>query len=463
MITYLMSKLPKWGQVLLLLLGILLVLPHVLFAASTTDVVNMFKYTYGTDRILYLAAQEVAIWKILSRKKTPVGGRGQWLLPVQKNNTGVFVGHTEGGLKTTRRAQPSSTEASFALQEFHYIWDVSWKMLQDARKDEYSFARAIDFMDGSMRRRMFRLLNADLCGYGRGELGILSAADDGDATVVVRSLPFTDLGMLVDLMDASDDNSTLGIAAVAVSGIAVGTRAVTSASGAAAGTASGDYFSVADSVRSTGSLHTLGIMNWADTANPVTAVGNIGGISRSTAGNEWWQASVLANGGTLRPFTEDLGLQVHDLTAERGGVNVTDFISNRAIMRRYHESLRADTFFALQAVGKFGGKIGVGRSEESMKSGEDSQGETIYQFGDVPWRSELFLDANKIVGINREHLYIGHGENEVPRPISEIFDDMVPFFNSTTATTFEVVGYWQGELLGDMPTSLCRLDDIAES
>lgn len=468
MVSYALQRLPRWAQVIALVAIALLVAPIIgdfatAEAASTTDVVNMFKYTYGTERMLYLAAQEVVMWRILSRKKTPIGGRGQWLLPVQKANAGVFVGHSEGGAKTTRRAQPTSTEASFSLQEFHYIWDVSWKMLQDARKDEFSFARAIDFMDASMRRRMFRLLNADMCGYGRGELGFLSGADDGDATVAVRSLPFTDIGMIVDLMDASDDNATLGIDGVAVSGINVQTRAITAASGSAAGTAAGDYFAVADSVSSSGSLHTLGIMNWADDANPVSVVGNIGGINRSTAGNEWWQASVLDNSGTNRPWTEDLALQGHDLAAERGGVTITDYISNRAILRRYHESLRADTFFALQAVKAFGNKVGVGRNESDMKTGENSDGKTPYQFGDIPWAAEMFLDSNKIVGLNREHLFIGHGENEVPRPLSEIFDDMVPFFTSTANTTFEVVGYWQGELVGDMPTALLRFDDIAES
>lgn len=463
MVSFVLMKLPRWARVLCAVLMALFVLPHIASAAATTDVVNMFKYTYGTDRMLYLAAQEVVLWRILSRKQTPVGGRGQWILPVQKNNTGVFVGHLEGGAKTTRRAQPSSTEAAFSLQEFHYIWDVSWKMLQDARKDEFSFARAIDFMDGSMRRRMFRLLNADMCGYGRGELALLPAADNGDATLVARSLPFTDLGLLCDLMDDTDDNTTLGIAAQSVTGIAVSTRAVTLAGGVAAGTATGDYLAVADSVRSTGSLHTNGIMNWADSVNPKAVVGNLGGINRSTAGNEWWQASVLANGGTLRPWTEDLALQGHDLCAERGGVVITDFVSNRALLRRYHESLRADTIFALQAVEAFGSKIGVGRNNAAMKTGENSAGETPYQFGDVPWRAEMFLDANKIVGLNREHLYIGHGENEVPRPLSEVFDDMVPFFTSTANTTFEVVGYWQGELLCDAPTALVRWDDVAES
>lgn len=431
--------------------------------AATTDVVNMFKYTYGTDRMLYLAAQEVVLWNILSRKKTPILGRGQWILPIQKSNAGVFVGHKESGPKTTRRAQPSTTEAAFSLQEFHYIWDISWKMLQDARNDKASFARGVDFMDTSFRRRMFRLLNADLCGYGRGELGLLSGADDGDATVVVRSLPFVDLGLPVDLMDSSDDNTTLGIAGATVSNIATAGRAITTATGTASGTAAGDYFTVADSVRSTGSLHTMGIMNWASDANPVTVVGNVGGIDRAAAGNEFWQATVLANGGTLRAWTEDLALSGMDTVAERGGVGITDLISNRAILRRYHESLRADTFFALSSISKLGSKVGIGRDEEGMKTGKNSMGETPYQFSDIPWRAEMFLDANKVIGLNREHLFIGHGENEVPRPISEIFDGVSDFFTPTANTTFDVVGYWQGELVGDMPSSLMRWDDIAEA
>lgn len=463
MILFALSKLPRWAGVLLLAIVALLILPTAALAVSTSDVVNMFKYSYGTERMLYLAAQEMVAWRILQRKKTPIGGRGQWLLPIQKANAGVFVGHAESGAKTTRRAQPTTTEASFALQEFHYIWDVSWKMLQDARKDAFAFARAIDFMDESMKRRMFRLLNADLCGYGRGELSFLSATDDGDASVVVNSLPFTDLGMLVDLMDASDDNATLGIAAAAVSGINVGTRTITTATGSAAGTAAGDYYAVADSVRSaTGSLHMVGLLNWANDANPATVVGNLGGISRGT-GTEFWQATVLSNGGANRPWTEDLALQGQDLTRERGGALVTDYISNLALLRRYHESLRADTFFALSAVKEFGDSVGVGRNAEKMKSSKDSEGETPYQFSGIPWRAEMFFAANKAVGLNREHLMIGHGQNEVPRPLSEVFDDMVPFFTSTAYTNFEVVGYWQGELICDAPTSLVQYADLAES
>lgn len=469
---------PRWAQALVLALLAILVLPTASFAAVTTDAINLFKYTYGIDRLMYLAAQEIVLWSILSKRKSPVGGRGQWIVPIQTQNTGVFVGHSEGGPKTTRRAQPATTEATFFLQEFHGIWDVSWKMLQDAMKDEYAFERAVDFLDASFRRRTFRLLNADLCGTGRGELASIASAQDGGVTATVSSLPFADQGMLVDMMSQADDSSTDGIVARKVTQIDVAGRVITLEAGAnILGSAANDYFTVADSIAGLArSNHTFGIRAWLDTLNPnavvkgsssgVTAGGtaNLGGIDRTVAGNIFWQSNKLSNGGTLRPFTEDLLLQGLDLIRERGGRVITDWMSDLAIIRRYHESLRADTFFALNSIKALGDKIGLGRAEGQMQSGEKSEGETPYEFSNIPWRAEIFFAANTIIGFNRECFWIGHGDNEVPRPIAEIFgEDMVSFFARTANTTFEVDSYWQGQLLSDNPPAGVKYTDIAES
>lgn len=463
MIGFALRRLPRWFNVVMLVMVALFLFPALTFAVSTTDVTQMFKYTYGTDRLLYLAAQEIVLWRILKRKQKPMGGRGQWILPIQKQNAGVFVGHQEGGAKTTRRAQPAAMEALFSLQEFHGVWDISWKMLQDARKDEYAFARAIDFVDESFKRRVYRLLNADMLGTGVGELGILPSAQDGGVVPVVRSLPLVDQGMIIDIMSGADNNTKV-VGARTVNDIDVPGRIITISGANIAGSAAGDYFTVADSVATaSGSLHTNGIRAWIDTANPVTQVGNLGAIDRTAAGNKIWQGTVLSNGGTLRPLTEDLIMQGMDTTRERGGAIVSDFMSNLPIIRRYHESLRADVFFALNAVEPLGKKVGIGRAAGDMQSGENSEGETPYQFSGVPWRAEMFFDANTLIGFNREHFFIGHGENEVPQPLSEVFDDMTPFFTSTANTTFEVVSYWQGELLCDNPPASFKVKDIAET
>jgi hypothetical protein len=458
MLLYAITQMPRWVGCILLAIVALILMDGTVFAASTTDVIELFRYTYADDRLAYIASEEIVMWNILKKKMAPQGGRGQWIKPIRTKNAGVFRGHTEGGAKTTRRSQPDTTEASFSLQEYHGIWDISWKMLQDARNDRYSFERAIEFMDESFRTRVFRLLNAELLGYGRGELGILPAADD-QAAVTVRAMPMVDLGLIVDLMDASDDN-TLLIDGQPVTAISIENREITTAT-TVAGSAAGDYYTVADTVSSSGSLHLLGLLAWVSNANPAAVVGNLGGIDRTTPGNDFWNATVLANGGVLRPLTEDLILQGMDLARERGGKKITDFLSNLALIRRYHETLREDVFFAAGSLQLKGG-IGLGRDEDGMESGKNGTGETIYRFSGIPWRAEIFMDANRLVGIDRTSFHIAHGENEMPAPLSEIFDDNVPYFNPTSNTTFEVISYWQGELVCDAPANNFTVRDIAE-
>jgi hypothetical protein len=47
--------------------------------ASTTDVIEAMKYTYGVDQVLYLVNQEVVTWNLFQKIKKPLGGRGQFI------------------------------------------------------------------------------------------------------------------------------------------------------------------------------------------------------------------------------------------------------------------------------------------------------------------------------------------------------------------------------------------------
>ena len=132
-------------------------------------------------------------------------------------------------------------------------------------------------------------------------------------------------------------------------------------------------------------------------------------------------------------------------------------------MRRYHELLREDTYFAMSSPKALDGGAGVGRSGGSQQKGQDGgDGQTIYKFSGQPWHVDPYFAANTIIGLDRSHFFLGHGENAVPRPVSEIFDG-TPFFRQTTATTFEVAWYWQGELLSDNPAAGAKIEDVAES
>ena len=462
MVTFLLARWPKLAPVIL---GFLFVLgfDSAAYAVSVSDVIEMLKYTYQGDRVAYLASLEVVAWNMLKRKQMPLGGRGQDLLPIRTKNAGIWRGITEAGVLPTDRAPADTQEASYSLQEFYGAINVSWKLIQDASKDRYSFERAVDFVDNAFRARMFRLINMDLIGTGKGELGILPAVDD-QAAVTVASFPGADVGMLVDLMDASNDNSTLGIANEAVLAVDPINNVITMTS-AAAGTAAGDYFTVASSVRTaTGSLHTLGLLAWISDANPSTVVGNPGGINRSTTGNDFWKASVLSNSGTNRPLTEDLLLQASDSVRKRGGKPVNKWLSNLNIVRRYHELLKEDVFYAMGGGPKeLGSGSGIGRDESGMKQGADSDGSTIYRFSGTEWHTDPFFHANKIVGFNTDHFWIYHGENEVPQVLSEVFDGNLPCFTKTANAYFDIEYYWQAELGCDAPNASVLVSDIAES
>lgn len=423
--------------------------------ATTTNVIEALRYTYGVDRVLYLFNQESPTFNTLAKVKKPVGGRGQFLMPVVVQNPGAFTGITEGGALPSA-LQPDTAEASFSLQEFVGLYDVSWKLIQDARTSKFAFQQAIQMLDEGLRRRIMRNLNSDLLDNGKGRLAVLPAADNS-SPISVNALPRVEVGMVCDVMAVSDDD-TKRADSVTITGVDPIARTV-STSGNPSSTATGDYFVIQDTtdVSINNSLHTNGWLSVVSDSNPATVVGNYGNINRSTAGNEFWKSVVLANSGTNRPLTEDLLLQALDGVREKGGAQVDAIYSNLAIVRRYHEILAAERYFALSSPSPIGG--GVGRKKQGANS---EVGATPYEFSGIPWYVDPYFNANVIVGVDSSHFFLGVGDNEVPRPISEIFEN-IPFFRQTSNATFEVAWYYQTELLSDNPAAGFQIQDVAES
>jgi hypothetical protein len=263
--------------------------------------------------------------------------------------------------------------------------------------------------------------------------------------------------MVVDVMATADDD-TKRANSVTVDGVDVQARTIKT-SGNPSSTAAGDYFVLEDttdiSVQAL-ALHSNGLLSVIDSSNPATVVGNYGGINRSTAGNEFWIPFELGNSGANRPLTEDLMLQLQDGVREKGGGMLNAYLSNLALIRRYHEMLAGERYFALSKPGVLEG--GIGRREK--KVAED--GLTPYEFSGIPWYADPYFDPNVVVGLDTNHFFIGTGENEVPRPISEIFDN-VPFFRQTSSATFEVAWYYQMELLSDNVAAGGKIVDVAET
>ncbi len=425
--------------------------------ATVSNVQEALRYTYGASKVAHIGYKETVTWSHLSDNKKPMGGRGQGIIPLWTQNPGAFTGIGEGGSLPTG-LDPDTAEATFGLTEYVAVYTVSWKLLQDARSDKYAFKRAIELMDEGLKRRIFRNLNSDLLGTGKGELAILPAADD-ETTVTVNALPRVDKGQVVDVMDASDDDTKLEDSAT-VTAVDVINRTIT-LSGAPGSTAAGDYVVIQDttdvSVNGAGNArHSNGLLGIIDSADPAAIVGDYGGIDRGTAGNEFWQGVELGNSGVNRPLTEDLLIQGVDSVREKGGGKLNKLFMNLAIARRYHEMLRADTIVTLNSPAELGG--GLGRKAMS----QDGRGKTPYTFDGIDIYVEPDAFANVVYGFDSTHFMLGHGENEVPRPISEIFDN-VPFFKQTSSATFDVVWYYQMELVCDNPSAGMKITDVAES
>lgn len=464
MFTYFLSRLSRGWRVAILALLAICVLPDFAFAVAFTEVLELFKYSYGADKMMYLASLETVIYTLLKKRKKKVSGRGQWIIPFQKQTAGVMKGGPEGDTLTTKRAQPDTAEAVHSLIEFEIVWDITWKMLRNATKSEDAFEKALDFMDRSVKHRVFRVINAMVCSMtGRGELAILPAADD-QATITINSLGFFDQGMRVDLMDATDDTTAI-LSDVTVDDIDVQARTVT-VSEAASGTAAGDYFVVADTEAGGVNYSMLGLGAWIDDANPPAVVGNLGGINRSTAGNSFYRGNVLSNSGTLRAFTEDLLIQGENLIRERGGVQPDRYAANGNILARYNGDVIKDRYFALnigpQATGA-DGPVGFGRKGTDLDGGENSIGKTHLQLSGKPFHCEPYLRANHIIGWADDHFFIGHDGIETPTPLSDIFDDMISYFTMTTSKKFDVWHYWEANLISDNPQAGIKFEDVAES
>lgn len=427
-------------------------------ANTTTAVLESLKYGYGVNRVLYLFNEESVVYNLLGRVKKPVGGRGQFIMPIITQNPGAFSGIVEGGTIPTP-LDMDTAEALFSLQEYVASYNVTWKLIQDSRTDKFAFQQAVSMLDDGLRRRIFRNLNSDFIGTGKGELATITGVDSAGAIVTSAYLPRVEKGMVVDVMDLTDDDAKIGDSRTvdAVDPIA---RTIDLSGADLSGEAAGDYLVIQDTCDVTSNnpaYHTNGLLGIVSSANPAAVVGNFGGINRSTAGNEYWKSVQLANAGTNRPLTEDLMLQALDAAREKGGGQVKAWLSNLAIVRRYHEMLASERYFALSAPGAIGG--GIGRKKQG---GDSKDGATPYEFSGVPWHVDPYFTNNIILGLDTDHLFLGVGENEVPRPISEIFND-VPFFKQTTSATFEVNWYYQCELLSDNPAASVRIDDVAEA
>lgn len=422
--------------------------------ASTSNVTEALRYTYGSDRVNMILNKRCIAWNLFRKKSVRAGGRGQFLIPIYYQLPEAISGITEGGAKPST-LQPATDEALFTLQEYVGNYDISWKLLSDsAGGDKYALEKALTLLDRGLRVGFCQDLSNDMLGDGRGVLALLPAADDTSPCTVSAPIRAR-VGMVVDIMDT--DNDTVHLNSGTISAVDPINNTIT-VSGSISGTAASDYFVRQDTCDDSqnDSLHTNGITGIVDDGDPATVVGDYGSIDRTTAGTEYWESTVLSNSGTNRTLTEDLLLQAIHSSRLKGGGSPDIILTNPRIYRRYYQLFAAE---AQQTRGAGGMTGSLGPADATMDS---DTGRTPLKFSGIPIHFDDFADANLVFLLDKSTFMIAHGVNKVPQPVSTTFD-RANFFVDTSNATFEVPWWWQGELVCDNPAANSKIEDISES
>lgn len=422
--------------------------------AATTNVIEALKYTYGSDRVNLILNERCIAWNLFGKKKVRAGGRGQFLIPIYHQLPEGISGTTEGGAKPTA-LQPDTSEATFSLQEYTGNYDITWKLMSDANGgSKMALEKALTMLDKGIRIGFCQDLSNDMLSDGRGVLAFLPAADDSSPCTVSRPIRARK-GMVVDIMDTDNDTKHLDSGTVT----AVDTNANTIAvSGSISGTGANDYFvredTCDDSVND--ALHVNGLLGIVNNADPATVVGDYGGIDRGTAGNEYWESVVLANGGENRALTEDLLLEAILDARLKGGGEIDRILTNPRIYRRYYQ------LFAAESTRERGGEGISGALGPQDAVNMSKTGETALSFSGIPVHFDDFAPANTVFLLDTSTFKIAHGQNSVPQAVSATFNRANSFVD-TSNTTFEIPWWWQGELICDNPAGSARIDDLSES
>lgn len=431
-------------------------------STTTSSVVEALRYTENAEQLMLALNEESVAWDLLGDsggRFVRLGGRGMNIESIVTQLPERISGITEGGSLPSAIAMDTA-EAVFDAQPVVGVWETSWSLLMRAKRSRDAFKNAVALHQDTIRTAFTQEMSLELLDDGRGRLAILSAADNDTTQNNISGIPGVRKGMVLDNMDTDDDTKHADSVSVSAVDVTVPNFTV---SGAPSSTAISDYWcredTTDDSVND--ALHLVGLLGVVSNADPPAVVGDYAGIDRGTAGNEFWEAVVLSNGGTNRSMTADLLLQAQHVRRQAGAgsarrdFNRMAYLTNQAVERRYVELFDAIRVADVGA-GAFSGDVGP-------KDSVSAKGQSAFSFSGIPIHVDVFAPANTLFLLDLPTFAIGYVDSKVPRPIDEIFDGQVPFFRQTSSATFEKVWYYEAQLVCTKPRASAQIQDLAES
>lgn len=278
------------------------------------------------------------LMKRLEKNEEDVGGK-QAVVPLHTGRNSGVGARGDGGTLPSAGQQGYSDAVYNCAYNYARI-EISGPTIKASRKDKYAFVKAVDAEIQGATKDLKDDINRQLHGDGTGVLCLVNT-DPGTGTTLTVDTPGTmylQKGMRIDIVDPA--SVTAGSARAAATNLLISAKA--SATTAAMAAALDATVADNDFVVRYGNylLEMQGLKGIVSNVNPAGGL-LVGGINRSTAGNEFWKANVLANGGTARKLTLDLMQQTWDTAEEEGG-EISLIMTSRVQRRKYLSLVKAD-------------------------------------------------------------------------------------------------------------------------
>jgi len=278
----------------------------------------------------------------LERNQEDVSGK-KAIVPLHKTRNNSIGARADGGALPTAGAQGYETAEYNCKYNYGRI-QVSGPTIAASKTNKTAFVKVVDSEIKGCLKDLQNDVNRQMHGDGTGVLGLVNG-DPATGTTLTMDTPncmYISAGMKIDVSDPANGTPRAGSTAIVVTAKASATTLTVPACNAAIVdddivTITGNYL--------TEMMGLKGIVSDAEAGyGLITGVLSVGGIDRTTAGNEFWKAQVLSNSGTARKLSTALMQESIDKAEEEGGV-ISLILTSRVQRRKYFEMLKADARF----------------------------------------------------------------------------------------------------------------------
>jgi hypothetical protein len=311
------------------------------FTVSAAD--NILKTRYLGPIREQLENSSVLFAEIDKETKLKPSGKN-WTVPLHtgRNITAGF-GRAVGGTLPTPGQQSYDVAVIPKSRQYGRI-EISGDAFTSTRDDAGAFVRALSSEVDACVRDMKKSFNRQLHSDGVDALGFWTTADNSTTFDLDdnrgNGFVFLKVGMVFDVIDASDNATKLGDSMVVTTVAAPTATTVTvGASGTVAGTADTDYAVLEDTLGE----QLMGIAGIISNANPTLLSGGLHGLT--VASKPYWTAQVNSNSGTNRTLTPLLMRRVMSSVASNSDFKIDDIkfiLTSFEVQDEYYNTMVAE-------------------------------------------------------------------------------------------------------------------------